>query len=301
MKGKGQLSRAVFVFCALVLAVAVNATAAESATPVKPTGEEGAAPSYADYGAVLKAYVNDQGMVNYRELKAHPQDLDKFISALASTDPKAYEKWPDKDKIAFWLNTYNALTLKVIVDHYPIQTSFPESLLYPHNSVRQIKGAWTDIELSVMGKKVTLDGIEHETLRKHFNEPRIHMALVCAAMGCPPLRSEPYAGAALDRQLDDQAKRLLSNPQKFRIDRAGERVYVSPIFDWFGEDFVRTYGTVTKFQGRNEKERAVLNFISRYLTDEDRRYLESANYSIKYLDYDWSLNEQKPKEPARQS
>lgn len=143
-----------------------------------------------------------------------------------------------------------------------------------------------------MGRKTTLDGIEHQTLRKEFNEPRIHMALVLAAMGGPPLRAEPYGGATLDRQLDDQVKRFLGNSPKFRIGRMNNRIYLSLIFDWFGEDFVRAYGTVTKFQGRNGKERAVLNFISRYLSDEDRRYLETARYDIKYLDYDWSLNEQ---------
>ena len=298
MKDKGQLWRMALVSCAVGLAVSVNALAAESVAPIKPAGAEGTAPSYADYAAVLKAYVNDQGMVNYGELKAHPQDLDRFVSALASTDARAYEKWPDKDRIAFWLNAYNALTLKVIIDHYPIQTSFPATLLYPANSIRQIKGAWTDIEFNVMGKKVTLDGIEHKTLRKDFNEPRIHMALVCAAMGCPPLRNEPYTGPALDRQLDDQAKRFLSNPQKFRIDPTADRVYLSAIFDWFGEDFVRTYATVAKYQGRSEKERATLDFIGRLLSDDDRRYLETARYSIKYLDYDWSLNEQRAKEPA---
>ncbi|MBI3949709.1 MAG: DUF547 domain-containing protein [Acidobacteria bacterium] len=248
--------------------------------------------SYDDYALALKTYVDDQGMVNYQGLKEHRQRLDAFADALGRLDPKVYEGWGEKEKVAFWINAYNALTLEAIIAHYPIKPSFTTSLVFPKNSIRQIPGVWDELRFVVIGRKMTLEDIEHETLRAQFNEPRIHMALVCAAMSCPPLRNEPYAGDRLDEQLDDQTRRFLSNPQKFRLDRTKGRMYLSLIFEWFGEDFVKTYGTDEKFKGRNQAERAVLNFVSPHLDAISRVYLDSANYNITYLDYDWSLNEQ---------
>ncbi len=250
---------------------------------------------YGDYGDVLAAYVNDQGMVDYEGLKAHREKLDAFATALATLDPTVYDQWTEKQKLAFWINAYNALTLQTIINHYPIQSSLFESLLYPKNSIRQISGVWDELQFAVMGQKMTLDHIEHENLRKNFNEPRIHMALVCAAMGCPPLRNEPYVGDRLDAQLDDQTRRFLQNPQKFRIDPVNGRVYLSSIFKWFGQDFIKKYGTDEKFAGKSDAERAVLNFISGYVDEDIAKYLATGKYDVEYLDYDWSLNEQKGK------
>lgn len=250
---------------------------------------------YDDYDAVLETYVNDQGMVNYEELKTDRERLDAFAATIATLDPKVYDQWTENQKIAFWINAYNVLTLQTIINHYPIQPSFLASLRFPKNSIRQIPGVWDELQFAVMGRKMTLDEIEHETLRKNFNEPRIHMALVCAAMGCPPLRNEPFTGQGLDAQLDDQTRRFLENPQKFRIDPVNSRVYLSPIFKWFGKDFIKTYGTDEKFAGRNEAERAVLNFISGHIDEDVAKYLATGEYDLEYLDYDWSLNERKGK------
>jgi hypothetical protein len=249
--------------------------------------------SFGDLGAVLQEFVKQEGMVSYRGLKANPQRLQDFLQELAQVHPEDYQGWPASQQIAFWINAYNALTLKAIIDHYPIKASWFRSLKFPKNSIRQIPGVWTKLRFPVMGRQMTLDDIEHATLRQQFNEPRIHAALVCAAMGCPPLRNEPYLGEKLDQQLNDQTRRFLANPQKFRIDRDQGKVYLSPIFKWFGQDFVKTYGTTAKFSSFSPKERAVLNFIQAYLSKEDRDYLLTGKYSISYLKYDWSLNEQK--------
>ncbi len=246
---------------------------------------------YDDYGPVLKSYVDDNGMVNYKELKSHREQLDAFAKRLETLEPTVYSGWDEQKKIAFWLNAYNGFTLKAIIDHYPIKSSFFKARLYPKNSIRQISGVWDKLKFPVMGRKRTLDEIEHEILRKEFNEPRIHMALVCAAMGCPPLRNEPYTGELLDEQLNDQASRFLKNPLRFRVDRKKKRVYLSPIFKWFGEDFIRTYGTDHKFRNYDKDERAVLNFVSGYLSEEIQNYLTDQELSVKHLDYDWSLNE----------
>jgi len=253
--------------------------------------------SYDDYTAVLSQYVDEDGMVDYEGLKKSRQQLDAFHKAIAQLDPEQFEAWPDNDKIAFWINVYNSLTLQAIIDHYPIQSSFGKSLRFPRNSIRQIGGVWTKLKFDVMGREMSLEDIEHETLRKQFNEPRIHMALVCAAMGCPPLRNEPYLARRLDEQFGDQTRRFLANPEKFRIDTAGRRVYLSPIFKWFGDDFVPTYGTARPF-GSNDyysnKERATLNYIHQHLDKDDARRLvhRKEPQRVRYLDYDWTLNEQ---------
>jgi hypothetical protein len=210
---------------------------------------------------------------------------------LAALDPEVFGKWSDKEKIAFWINAYNALTLRVIIDNYPIKASFFNALRFPQNSIRQIKGVWDEIQFPVMGRNMTLDNIEHDTLRSQFDEPRIHVALVCAALGCPPLRNEPYISARLESQLDDQARRFFKDPGIFRVDREEGRIYLSSIFKWFGGDFVKAYGSGTGFKGKGETERAVLNFASNYLDRDEKSYLEKGGYSISYLPYDWSLNE----------
>ena len=259
--------------------------------------EQGGEFSFDPYGAALHRYVNERGLVNYRGLKADNSQLDAFSASLASVSPAQYASWSEPRKIAFWINAYNALTLEAIIRNYPIRSSFLRSAVYPKNSIRQIPGVWDKLRFAVAGREMTLDEIEHATLRAKFNEPRIHVALVCAALSCPPLRNEPYTGEKLDQQLDDQARTFLASSQGLRIDRQAGEVHLSSIFKWFGEDFVRTYGTREQFAGKSDVERAVLNFVSRYVSDPDREFLVSSAYRIEYLDYDWTLNEQ----PAPQS
>lgn len=265
--------------------------------PQKMNGDTGKSgtlsdPATNDYAAVLKQYVNDRGMVNYKALKADRQALDRYAASLAAQDTKAYEAWNNEKKIAFWLNAYNGLTLQTIIDHHPIKKGgLISGLRFPENSIRQIPGVWDESKHPVMGKPMTLNDIEHGTLRKQFDEPRIHLALVCAAHGCPSLRDEPYVGDRLDEQLNDQAKKFLANPEKFRIDREKNTVYLSSIFKWFGADFARKYKT-EQFGKAPVGVRPVLEIISRQAGPQDTEYLKTANYRIKYLDYDWSLNEQ---------
>jgi hypothetical protein len=202
-----------------ILLVAALALLGAMSGGVWPGKAQATDPFYEDYAALLATRVNQRGMVYYQGLKANPQRLHAFLAALADLSPETYQKWSEPEKTALWINAYNALTLKAIIDHYPIRASLFKSLVYPRNSIRQIPGVWDGLRFPVMGKKMTLDEIEHGVLRQEFNEPRIHLALVCAALGCPPLRTEPYEGAKLDRQLNDQARVFLANPHKFRIDR----------------------------------------------------------------------------------
>jgi ribosomal protein S18 len=234
-----------------------------------------------DYAEVLKEYVNSSGRVDYKRLKNNRQKLDKFNAIIGSVAPANYESWTDEDKIAFLINAYNSLTLEAIIDNYPTE------------SIRDISGVWDRRKFKVVGREMTLDAIEHEILRKEFNEPRIHMALVCASIGCPKLNTEPFTGENLNTQLDEQTKAFLAIPDNFRIDRSSKQVYVSSIFKWFGEDFEKSYGQKENIVNLNGKETAFINFISQYLMPTEKEYLLRGGYGVSYLDYDWSLNDKK--------
>ncbi len=244
-----------------------------------------------DYAFILETYVNEEGRVDYKKLKADRSRLDTYIASMGDLDPKVYDAWCEKTRIAFWVNAYNARTLQLILDHYPIKSSWTKSFLYPKNSIRQIDAAWTGFPFKVMGRERTLDTIEHQILRREFKEPRIHVALVCAANGCPFLRTEPYEPERLDGQLDEQARTFLKRRHNFRIDTGRERIGLSSIFKWFGADFVKPDATGDTFQEYNAQDRAVLLFISTYVDDDTKRQLETLGFSIDYLDYDWELNE----------
>ena len=230
---------------------------------------------------VLSDYVDEQGLVDYKALQKERQQLDTFNQSLQDTELSTYGSWSDAEKIAFLVNAYNSLTLKAIINESPIKAS-----------IKDILGVWRLNTHPILQDKKTLDNIEHDLLRANFNEPRIHAALVCAAISCPYLRREPYTGEDLDAQLDDQVEIFLSRPEAFEIDRENNQVRLSAIFKWFGKDWIPSFGTDEGFAG-NDNERAVLNFISGYLEEEDRTYLQAGNYKVTYIDYDWSLNIQK--------
>ena len=236
--------------------------------------------NYQDYNNVLQTYVGDRGLVNYQELQANRQKLDQFNQSLSRVNTETYKSWSDQEKLAFLLNAYNSLTLQSIIDQNPLK-----------KSIRNIPGVWKRRKFKIAGMEKTLDNIEHDIIRKDFNDPRIHMALVCAAMSCPILRNEAYSAEELDLQLDDQTRKFINSSQGFKIDRERKKVYVSSIFKWYGQDWIASYGTENKFTG-SKKQKAVLNFISQYLNPQDRQYLEQGKYKISYLDYDWSLNKQ---------
>jgi Protein of unknown function, DUF547 len=236
---------------------------------------------YSDYAAILKQHVNGAGLVNYAALKVDRQPLDKFVTTLGTVSPQTYQSWSPDDKLAFLINAYNALTLKAIIDHYPVK------------SIKEIPGVWGGTKYQVAGQAVTLDGIEHQTIRKQFTEPRIHMAVNCASLGCPHLANKPYQGSTLEAQLQQQVRRTLTDPRHLRIDRAQNKVYLSSVFNWFGEDWEKTFSPTQTISGLNRRETSFINFISQWVKPDDQQYLQQGKYRINYIDWDWSLNDQR--------
>jgi len=246
--------------------------------------------SFENYALLLEAHVDVNGLVDYAALRADPSWLEAFLLELAELPSQEFQSWTRSDRMALWINAYNAYTLKAIIDHYPIQSSFLKSLAYPKNSIRQIDGVWDRLRFSVAGEELTLDQIEHQVLRGRFGDPRIHVALVCAALSCPPLRREPYQGKQLTKQFADQTRRFAGGASNFRLQSG--TLYLSKIFDWFGEDFVPRYGGQDKIDQHGTTESAVLRFLLPHLDAVTQETVQSGQFKIRYTDYDWTLNEQ---------
>jgi len=243
------------------------------------------------YAKVLTTFVNDEGLVDYATLKKERAQLDDFVTQLTSLEVSVYETWSKEDKVAFWINAYNALMLQSIVNHYPIRKRFSLGLFFPIG-VRHIGGVFSRSQHKILGESMSLDRIEHVVLRKQFQDPRVHLALVCAAKGCPRLLREPYLGAKLGQQFTEQAHHFFNNPLKFYQDKDRKIIWVSSIFSWFEDDFAKETKEASAFAGKNKKQRAVVQFISTYLPKADWQLLQDPKAQVRYLPYDWALNDQ---------
>ncbi len=215
--------------------------------------------TYSAFNHVLEAHVAE-GRVDYRGLKSDPQPLTTYLKKAGAVKEPEFNAWDQNEQLAFLINLYNAATLQLILDHYPIESIKKIGTLF--------KGPWDQPAVVLFGKTITLNELEHGLIRKRYKEPRIHMALVCAAKGCPPLRNEVYTADQLDAQLDDQSRIYLASRDGRVIDRSKGVVNISSIFKWYGDDFSSVESFVEKYSGESIK-----------------------GLKIRYLNYDWSLNE----------
>lgn len=229
--------------------------------------------THAQFAAVLEKHVIESGggsVVRYAALKKDRSGLDAYLKEIAGVRKAEYETFSRKDRLAFLINAYNAYTLRFIIDHYPVE------------SIRKLRGGlftgpWKRKEFLLFGEKVHLDHIEHELIRKNFREPRIHFAVNCASIGCPALRRFPYQGRQIDSQLGDSARMFLTDESRNRYDASRNILYLSKIFDWYGDDFVVIGGKKP--------------FVIRFMAKSKEEEAKMADAKIKYLDYDWKLND----------
>lgn len=239
--------------------------------------------SYSAYAGVLQ-HVHPP-RVDYAALKANRAALDRVVEEFAAPTAAAESSWTRGERMAFWINAYNVFTLRAIVDHYPIQSRL--FTLQPRNSIRQIDGVWTDLTWQAAGQAVTLDDIEHRILRPTFHDARIHFAINCASVSCPPLAAEPYRADGLDRRLDEAARIYLASREGLRID--GDTLLVSSLFKWYGDDFVAGYAGQAP-AGRDPKARAILGVVIQHGPPAAAALARSGRARVKFLDYDWTLN-----------
>ncbi len=233
------------------------------------------------WDALLKRYVDNRGNVAYSQWHKSAADtraLDNYLATLSAADPQL--RASKSARLAFWINTYNALTLRGILREYPT-TSI-------RNHTARVFGysIWKDLQLYVGGKPYYLEQMEHQILRK-MGEPRIHFAIVCASRSCPRLLGETYTASKLDKQLTLNAKAFFANPGNFRFDPNRRQMQLSSILKWFGEDF-------------GNGQAAQLRAIAPYLPTRGAYDAAVANaVSISYLNYDWALNDQATARVAR--
>lgn len=214
------------------------------------------------YGELLQKYVKD-GVVDYKGLKTEEQKLDQYLDLLNKTNPNELSR---NEQYAYYINVYNAYTLKLILENYPVESIKDTGSL--------LKSPWKIDFVQAGGETLTLDDVEHNILRPRFKDARVHFAVNCAAKDCPPLISEPYQGDIIEEQLENNTRTFLNNPKKTYLE--GRVLWVTRIFKWFGGDF-------------NDDP---LGFVLKFAEGDFKEQLEAKKdqIKVKYLDYDWSLN-----------
>jgi hypothetical protein len=250
-------------------------------TSGSPAGAQGL-PDHAAFSAVLAEHLFGWS-IDYAALQAAPQGLDAYLAELAAIHPDSLAAATRDAQLALWINAYNACAMKLVVQHYPIRKAgFPASLVrslqgVPANSIRQITDTWSREFCYVAGEARSLDGIEHEILRP-MGEPRIHFAVNCASRSCPVLAPEAYTAEGLEEQLDAAVRRLLADPENYRLERGSDPVVrLNKVLDWYKGDFGGVDG--------------VVELLLPYLADDDAEYIRSVEPAVEFLEYDWTLND----------
>ena len=280
---------AVLIVCALM----VNLKPDLSSGAAWAAGDQSFDQKYRLYGKQLKNFVDAKsGMVHYRQWQKRRQGLDAFVLSLAHLKKEKYEKFDEKERGAFWINAYNALAVKAVLDHYPVKQTVD---YYPADSVRQFNEGWEVLKFDVMGQPITLYDIEHDRLRRGLHDPRLHFAVASTAKDGPKLSVEPFVAATLDAKLDQLTRQFFEQPNALTVEPQRNSVRVSKIFSWFTLDFAARAGYGKAVFPPPRDEDIILDFIANYLPVERRQNLEQCrakgNLNFDYLPFDWSLND----------
>ena len=215
-------------------------------------------PNHQAFNKLLKKHVSNAGNVNYKGFIKDVKDLDSYLNLLSNNAPKA--TWSSNEKLAYWINAYNAFTIKLMINNPSVK------------SIKEIAGGkpW-DLKFFKIGdKEMNLNDIEHGIVRKDFTEPRIHFALVCASKSCPKLLNESFEANKLEKQLAKQAKDFLADSFRNKVDANNPQL--SKLFDWYGNDFTKTGKTKIAY---------INQYTSIKIND---------NATITYIPYDWGIN-----------
>jgi len=232
---------------------------------VKPYKSNSQPVSHAKWDVLLQKHVSEDGKVNYQGFKDDIVALEAYLEVLSASHPNK-QNWTKDERLAYWINAYNAFTVKLIVDNYPVK-----SIKELGGAIYKVNTPWDIKFIYIEGQNYDLNNIEHGIIRKQFNEPRIHFAVNCASVSCPNLSNRAYAGDKLDEQLTAATKSFLSNESKNQISATSPKV--SKIFSWFRGDF-------------KKGNRSVINFINEYAPSQINK-----DANLGYLDYSWELNE----------
>jgi hypothetical protein len=239
------------------------------------------------FDQILDLQVRD-GLVYYRALRSDRGRLDRYAASL-DVPAATYEAWSREQKMAFWVNAYNAFVLQTVINAYPIRG---KAAAYPASSIRQIPGAFEKHPHRAAGRRVTLDEIE-KTILPEFKDPRLYLALGRGAVGSGRLRSEAFAAARINAQLDAVQAEFVTERVMLAIDRSAELMSVTPILSWHETDFVAAYdkGATGTFSQRSPIERALVAFILPHLLPLEREFVQKNTFRVTYHPFDWRLND----------
>lgn len=240
--------------------------------------------SHQAWDALLRKHVvlldgGKASQVSYAGMAQERRALRAYLENLSKVEEAQFSRWTKPEQIAFLINAYNAYTVEKVLSRYPdIKSIWDFGKLFGN--------PFKDEFFTLLGRKSSLDGIEHGTLRKNYQEPRVHYAVNCASVGCPMLREEAYVAERLEAQLEEQARRFLSDRTRNRYNAASGRLEVSEIFKWFREDWESGH------QGIRSREQYFASY-AQLLADDPaaRKRIAEGKAPLAHLDYDWSLND----------
>lgn len=269
---------------ALLTSLVLLGAPSSGASTASPAIAQDAKPAAFDHThtawtAVLAAHVSG-GRVDYAALKQEPAALHAYLKALEAVKPAEFGGWKREQQLAFWINAYNAYTLRRVLESYPFRKV---------NELGEEKqGPWKErtIALAALApgleaERLSLDDIENRIIRPTFKDARIHAAVNCAAVSCPPLRAEAYSAEQLDKQLDEQVRAWLADPELNQLDASAKQLRLSRIFEWYADDFTA---------GNN----SIAGWIGRY-SGKDAKWISNPDVKTTFLDYDWTLNDKRPR------
>ena len=222
--------------------------------------------SHEIWNGLLKKHVDAKGFVDYAGFKKDQIELKKYLTLVENNAPS--DKWSKDEKLAYWINAYNAFTIQLILDNTQHKIKSIKDI-GDKVKIPFVNTPWDVKFINIGGKKMDLNNIEHGIIRKDFNEPRIHFALVCAAKSCPPLRNEAFVAERLDKQLDNQARDFINDKSKNNVTK--DKAEVSKILSWYGGDFT--------------KKMPMVDWLNKYSATKIDK-----NTPISYNDYNWELN-----------
>jgi hypothetical protein len=261
-----KLISKLFYFSLLIIAVTNITSCSFSKKSFQILGEM--APSHAIWDELVKKHVRESGEVDYPGFIADSLRLNEYLQFLSDSAPHP-NKWTEAERLAYWINAYNAFTIQIVIRHYPVNgiKEIATGLNIPFVST-----TWDINFIQIGGEKINLNRIEHGIIRKEFNEPRIHFAVNCASVSCPKLRNEAYTADRLEMQLEDQTRTFINNQEK-NIIISPDQAEVSKLFSWFSGDF-------------KKKVPSVIDFINQYSQIKLHK-----NAKLNYLEYNWALND----------
>ena len=242
---------------------------------------------HSEWDQFLKKFVNEKGEVDYRSALKEKNLVEAYLEKLKPIPTDVFKEFPREERLAIFINAYNAAVVKLILDHYPLK------------SIMDIPGVWDQpaVQIATSSKTMipdsySLNGLQNKLLRRVFRDEKIFFALSSGAKGSPPLRPEAYVGSRLEGQLYLATRAFANDEKRNQILPGQKKIVLSRLFKWYGDDFLLNWGNFPQESRWNPEEMAVLSFFAHYLEDPKKvEYLKEGQYKVKYDTFNWQLND----------